>query len=69
MDPIQLAVNAAMAMLDRYGGLWSSDHDHVRQQLTMIMEDLAELADDYPGRDEAARRRLQDMLRNDIAPA
>jgi len=70
MDTRTLAVNAAMAMLDRYGGLWADD-EHVRQQLEVIIDAVAELEgwDDDPMANGAARATLESMLKRDAKVA
>jgi hypothetical protein len=63
-----LALDAAMAMLARYGGLWSSDYEHVRRHLAVIIEAARELADDYPAGDDRAEATLRHILTTDLPP-
>jgi len=62
-----LALDAIMAMLDRYGGLWSNDRDHVRHQMEVILNAYADLSDDFPNGNEheTATATLTSLLTRD----
>lgn len=65
MDVIDMALDAAMAVLDRYGALWGNDVPHVRDQLAVIMSAVAELSNGGGSGDDAAKELLLSLRRKD----
>lgn len=64
-DPLNSAVEATMRMFDRYGGLWSNDHDHIRYQLTVIISAAMDLGSDYAEGWDRADATLASMMTTD----
>lgn len=65
-DATELALDAAMAMLDRYGGVWAIDADYLRGQLAVIIDAAMTLGSDYgPSAWNEAKITLRDMIHRD----
>lgn len=64
-DPLTNAVEATMRMLNRYGGLWSNDQEHVRYQLTVIIGAAMDLGSDYADTWDRADATLASMMTTD----
>lgn len=66
-DTDKLALDAAMAVVDRYGGLWSGDADILRAQLRHVIYAAMELGSDAgPDAWDEAKRTLTRLLTEDI---
>ena len=59
-DMDELALDALMATIDRYGGVWSSDREYLRGLLSPLVSAIGDLSSEYPESWDFAKQVLRE---------